>query len=132
MCLYVYLCALSMVRTIIAYIRTYRTSLSVYNMFHLMITLTASHAASMINTTDNTMCCNYGRYYGCYVVDPICINHMIFRGYNANKIHSVAFYGVFTPSNACLYTPTHFKRHITQINQFSYISTDFSYVYIYI
>lgn len=46
----------SMVRTIKKYIRTYRTSLSVYNMVHLMITLTASHVTYTTNTTDNAMC----------------------------------------------------------------------------
>lgn len=35
---------------------TYRTSLSVYNMVHLMITLTASHVTYTTNTTDNAMC----------------------------------------------------------------------------
>lgn len=52
---------LSTVRTYNIYISTYRTSLSVYNIFHMMSTLTASHAASMIDTTDNTMCGNGGR-----------------------------------------------------------------------
>lgn len=52
---------LSMVRTIGAYIRTYRTSLSVYNIFHMMSMLTASHVASMIDTTDYIMCGNGGR-----------------------------------------------------------------------
>ena len=43
---------LSMVRTYNIYISTYRTSLSVYNIFHMINTLTASYAASMIDTTD--------------------------------------------------------------------------------
>lgn len=51
---------LSMVRTIITYISTYRTLLSVYNIFHTISTLTTSHVASMIVTTDNAMCYNDG------------------------------------------------------------------------
>nr|DAK10895.1 MAG TPA: hypothetical protein [Caudoviricetes sp.] len=51
---------LSMVRTYNIYISTYRTSLSVYNIFHTISTLTASHAASMIDTTDYIMCCHDG------------------------------------------------------------------------
>nr|DAM37869.1 MAG TPA: hypothetical protein [Caudoviricetes sp.] len=34
--------------------------MSVYNIFHVMDTLTASHAASMIDTTDYIMCGNGG------------------------------------------------------------------------
>jgi len=49
---------LSMVRTYNIYISTYRISLSVYNIFHTISMLTASHAASMIDTTDNIMCGN--------------------------------------------------------------------------
>lgn len=52
---------LSMVRTYNIYISTYRTSLSVYNIFHMINTLTASYAASMIDTTDYIMCGNGGR-----------------------------------------------------------------------
>lgn len=50
----------STVRTIDAYIRIYRTLLSVHNIFHMMNTLTASHATSMIDTTDNVMCYHDG------------------------------------------------------------------------
>nr|DAO21808.1 MAG TPA: hypothetical protein [Caudoviricetes sp.] len=34
--------------------------MSVYNIFHTISTLTASHAASIIDTTDNIMCGNDG------------------------------------------------------------------------
>lgn len=95
-----------MVRTYNIYISTYRTLLSVYNIFHMMSMLTASHAASMIDTTDYIMCGNGGqcRSYD-HVIQSMCIYHMIFRGYCTHTIHSVAFYGVFTPSHVCLYTP---------------------------
>lgn len=33
------------------------------------------------------------------------VYHMIFRGDNTPKIHSVALYGAFTRSDVCLYTP---------------------------
>lgn len=49
-----------MVRTYNIYISTYRTSLSVYNIFHMMSMLTASHAASMIDTMGDAMCGNDG------------------------------------------------------------------------
>lgn len=51
---------LSMVRTYNIYISTYRTSLSVYNIFHMINTLTASHVASMIDTIGDVMCCHDG------------------------------------------------------------------------
>jgi hypothetical protein len=80
-CPYVHLCVargLSMVRTIGVYIRTYRTSLSVYNIFHMINTLTASHVASMIDTTDYTMCGNGGRYRSYdYVTQPMYQPHDI-------------------------------------------------------
>lgn len=68
--------------------------------------LTASHAASMIDTTDYIMCGNGGqcRSYD-YVIQSMCINHMIFRGDNTHIIRSVALYGAFTPLHVCLYTP---------------------------
>lgn len=31
--------------------------------------------------------------------------HMIFRGYNTHKIHSIEVCGAFTPSHVYLYTP---------------------------
>lgn len=100
-----YICGLSMVRTIVTYISTYRTSLSVHNMFHLWVTLTASHVASMIDTTDYTICGNGGRCRSYdYVIQSMCINHMIFRGNNTHTIHFMALYGAFTPSHVCLYT----------------------------
>ena len=49
---------LSMVRTYNIYISTYRTSLSEHNMVYLINALTASHVASMVDTTDNIMCCH--------------------------------------------------------------------------
>ena len=59
-CSCVHLCVASVVRTSGTYISTYRTSLSVYNIFHMMSMLTASHVASMVDTTDNIMCCHDG------------------------------------------------------------------------
>ncbi len=53
---------LSMVRTYNIYISTYRTSLSVYNIFHMMSMLTASHVASMINTTEYAIRDNHNQY----------------------------------------------------------------------
>ena len=95
-----------MVRTYNIYISTYRTSLSVYNIFHTISTLTASHAAPMIDTTDYIICGNGGRcrLYD-HVIQSMCINHMIFCGYNTHKIHSMALCGAFTRSDVCLYTP---------------------------
>lgn len=70
-----------------------------------MSLLTASHAASMIDTTDYIMCGNGGRCRSYdYVIQAMCINHMIFRGNNAHTIHFMALYGAFTPSHVCLYT----------------------------
>lgn len=94
-----------MVRTYNIYISTYRTSLSVYNIFHTISMLTASHAASMIDTTDYIVCGNGGRCRSYdHVTQSMCINHMIFRGDNTHKIHFMALYGVSTPSHVCLYT----------------------------
>lgn len=59
---------LSMVRTYNIYISTYRTSLSVYNVFHMISMLTASHVTSMVDTTDYTICGNGGR---CLVYDHV-------------------------------------------------------------
>lgn len=56
---------LSMVRIYNIYISTYRTSLSVYNIFHMMSTLTASYVASICDTTNNAMC-NNGGYSNVY------------------------------------------------------------------
>lgn len=96
---------LSTVRTYNIYISTYRTSLSVYNIFHMINTLTASHVASMIDTTDNTMCCHDGRCRSYdHMIQSMCINHMIFYGDNTHKIHYIEVYGVSTPSHVCLYT----------------------------
>lgn len=50
-----------MVRTNGAYIRTYQTHPLLCHVFHMMSMLTASHAASMIDTTDYIMCGNGGR-----------------------------------------------------------------------
>lgn len=97
--------SVAMVRTMGTYIRIYRTSLSVYNMFHLMITLTASHVASMNDTTNDTMC-NDNKYSMGATWRTTYVHHMIFRGCNVHKIHYVAFYGAFTPSHVCLYTPS--------------------------
>ena len=53
---------LSMVRTYNIYISTCRTSLSVYNIFHMINALTASHAASMIDTMEYIMCGKHNQY----------------------------------------------------------------------
>lgn len=70
-----------------------------------MITLTASYVAYMTNATDDAMCDDNE-----YAMDAIWrttyVHHMIFRGCNTHKIHSIAFYGAFTPSHVCLYTPS--------------------------
>lgn len=95
---------LSMVRTYNIYISTYRTLLSVHNIFHMMSTLTVSHAASMNDTTDKAVCSNDGYYWD--IQYTTYVHHMIFRGCNTHKIHYVAFYGAFTPSHVCLYTPS--------------------------
>lgn len=69
---------LSIVRTYYIYISTYRTLLSVYNIFHTISMLTASHAASMIDTTDYIMCSNGGRCRSYdHVMSPIRIPHDI-------------------------------------------------------
>lgn len=67
-------------------------------------TLTASHAASMIDTMGDAMGGNGG-----YSMDAIWhttyVCHMIFRGDNAHKIHSIELYGVSMCYDVCLYTP---------------------------
>lgn len=69
---------LSMVRTYNIYISTYRTSLSVYNIFYTINTLTASHVASMIDTTDYTMCCHDRRCRSYdHVMQPMYLPHDI-------------------------------------------------------
>lgn len=67
--------------------------------------LTASHAAYMIDTTDNVMC-YHDRRCRSYdnVIQSMCINHMIFRVDNTHIIRSVALCGAFTRSDVCLYT----------------------------
>lgn len=69
-----------------------------------MNTLTASHAASVIDAMGDAMCGNDG-----YSMDVIWhttyVCHMILRGYNTHTIHSVALCGAFTRSDVCLYTP---------------------------
>nr|DAE97651.1 MAG TPA: hypothetical protein [Caudoviricetes sp.] len=69
---------LSMVRTYNIYISTYRTSLSVYNIFHTISMLTASHVASMIDSTDYIMCGNGGRCRSYdHVIQPMYQPHDI-------------------------------------------------------
>ena len=69
-------------------------------------TLTASHAASMIDTTDYIMCGN-GGYFNMYNIQLTTrVYHMIFRGDNAYKIHSIELYGVSMCYDVCLYTPS--------------------------
>lgn len=59
----------------------------------------------MIDTTDYIMCGNGGRYRSYdYVIQSMCINHMIFCGDNTHTIHFIEVYGAFTPRHVCLYT----------------------------
>lgn len=133
-CSYVHSCVasveLSMVRTYNIYISTYRTSLSVYNIFHRMSTLTASHAASMIDTTVYTHDATTINATITFVWCIVCI----YRGIVCRHMP----YNSFCGSLLCVYTtprmfiyPTDFTHCITQINQFSYISTDFLHLYIH-
>lgn len=99
---------LSVVRTIITYISTYRTSLSVwYNCVYSIWWVCWPHhtlypwlipriipcVATMDNTYGVTMRCNQ------------CIYHMIFCGDNTHTIHSMALCGVSMGCHVCLYTP---------------------------